>query len=63
MATAGETDVCSNAVNLETQLSHRGTLWRGLVLSHPAGEAAQQLELHTHTHIKAHTDTDVLFKA
>lgn len=39
MATAGETDVCSDAVNLETQFSQRRTLWRDPFLSHPTAEA------------------------
>lgn len=44
VATAGETDVCSDAVNLETQFSHWRTVWRGPFLSPPTGEAVEPLK-------------------
>lgn len=45
MATAGETDVCSDAVNLETQFSQRRALWQGPFLSYPTAEGVQQFTL------------------
>lgn len=56
MAAAGETDVCLNAVNLVTSLSHRRALWWGFcfISSHWRSCAAIRATQHAHTQKQCH---------